>query len=125
VTKAVAAGATLFGLHVLRPGATALLTESPLDAVLAYGYGYHAVAAYGSYVTNHRLELIRGRTNRLIVGLDNDRARRDAHRLLCDRTVSFDKLWVLNYSHCADCKDVGDLTHDQLEIAIETSVPAT
>jgi DNA primase len=94
--------------------------------VLSHRYGFASVAAYGSYVTNHRLKLIRGRTDRLIVGLDNDRAGRDAtHRLLCDRSVSFTKLWVLNYAHCPQAKDVGDLTHDQLEIAIETSVPAT
>jgi DNA primase len=113
-------------LAELRAGATTLLVESPLDVLVAHGWGFPAVAAFGTAVSNARLQLIKSKTDRLVVALDADVAGQLAtHRLLCDSKVSFSKMWVLNYARCPGAKDVGEMDNrDQLELAIETAVPA-
>jgi DNA primase len=116
---------TLFGLHLLKPGSLAVLVESPLDVLVVHRHGYQGVAAFGTSVSQQQLHLLRERTDRLCVALDNDRAGRDGtYRLLCDRVVHFSDLSVLSYRH-SRAKDPGDMSGDELDLALAMAVPAT
>ncbi|MGW3153692.1 CHC2 zinc finger domain-containing protein [Streptomyces sp. NPDC001089] len=60
-----------FGWH----GSTALLLESPLDAVRAHALGIGgAFAAFGAHVSEMQMRLIKARCDVLVLGLDNDAA---------------------------------------------------
>lgn len=64
----------LFGAHQL-DGGTAILVESPLDAVLVHSLGITgAVAAYGALVSDAQMRIIKRHSRRLILALDNDAA---------------------------------------------------
>jgi hypothetical protein len=120
-------GSTLFGLDRLRTGLLALLVESPLDVAVLHEAGFRnqAVAAFGSAVGNERLKMLRAKTDRLCICLDNDIAGRQAtERLLFDRRVGFNELTVINYRHSPQAKDPGDMTRDELEIAVQVATPA-
>ncbi|MFV0135472.1 toprim domain-containing protein [Streptomyces sp. HMX87] len=65
---------TLFG-DLSWKGPTALLLESPLDAVRAHSLGIAgAFAAYGAHVSEAQMRLIKERCSTLVLGLDNDTA---------------------------------------------------
>ncbi|WP_411087767.1 CHC2 zinc finger domain-containing protein [Streptomyces sp. 061-3] len=101
---------TLFG-DLTWTGDTALLLESPLDAVRARSLGIAgAFASFGAHVSEAQMRLLKARCRHLILGLDNDAA---GH-------VSRDKIhgrWrprglpmkFLDYSHTT-AKDLGDMS---------------
>ncbi|AZM47786.1 hypothetical protein DMB38_20125 [Streptomyces sp. WAC 06738] len=65
---------TLFG-DIAWAGETALLLESPLDAVRAHSLGIEgAFAAFGAHVSEMQMRLIKARCTTLVLGLDNDAA---------------------------------------------------
>jgi hypothetical protein len=65
---------TIFG-ELTWTGTTALLLESPLDAVRAHSLGIEgAFAAFGAHVSEMQMRLIKARCSTLILGLDNDAA---------------------------------------------------
>jgi hypothetical protein len=117
---------TLFGLHLLKPVVQTVLVESPLDALVAWRHGFGAVAAFGADVGHQQLHVLRERTDRLCLALDNDRPGRDGtFRLLSDLRVHFSDLCVFSYRYSPQAKDPGNMTRDELEIAVQMAVPAT
>jgi DNA primase len=65
---------TLFG-DLTWTGQTALLLESPLDAVRAHSLGIEGVfAAFGAHVSEAQMRLLKARCHTLVLGLDNDHA---------------------------------------------------
>jgi hypothetical protein len=117
---------TLFGLDQFRDGSLAVLVESPLDVLVLHQHGYHALASFGAEVSQEQQRLIRERTDRLLLAFDNDTpGRQGTERLLFDRRVAFIDLSVINYRHSPDAKDPGEMSGDEIELALAMAVPAT
>jgi DNA primase len=122
----VRTGLTLFGLDLLPNGHQVVLVESPLDVLVVHQRGHRALASFGAGVTEAQLRLIRERTDSVILALDNDVAGRQATEgMLFDLPVRFPDLRVINYRHCPDAKDPGEMSPDELELALVRAVPAT
>lgn len=100
---------TLFG-DPSWTGDTALLLESPLDAVRAHSLGIGgAFAAYGAHVSEMQMRLIKARCTTLILGLDNDAAGRTARdRLYARWRPRGLAMKFLDYTRTA-AKDLGDM----------------
>ncbi|MGW3860277.1 toprim domain-containing protein [Streptomyces sp. NPDC005047] len=108
---------TLFGDLSWR-GSTALLLESPLDAVRARGLGIDgAFATYGAHVSEAQMRLLKERCSTLVLGLDNDTA----------GTASRDRLYArwrprglpmkfLDYSGIT-AKDLGEMSDEAAKSA--------
>jgi DNA primase len=96
-----------------------VLVESPLDVIRLDGLGYPAVSSFGALVSDDQLRLILRYFTSMILALDNDETgRRETDRILAagwHRRVSTE---ILSYAH-TKAKDVGDMTDDEVETAIE------
>ncbi|MEU1552122.1 CHC2 zinc finger domain-containing protein [Streptomyces scabiei] len=103
---------TLFG-DLTWHGPTALLLESPLDAVRAHSLGIQgAFAAFGAHVSEAQMRLIKTRCSTLILGLDNDPAglaSRD--RLYARWRPRGLPMRFLSYSGIS-AKDLGDMSDE-------------
>lgn len=112
---------TLFGAHMLT-GDTAVLVESPLDAVLLHSLGITgAVASYGALVSDAQMRIIKRRSKTLILALDNDAAGRAARDALYTR-------WrprgipILYFSYSGTSgKDPGEMQPDEIRRAVSTA----
>jgi Toprim-like len=113
--------ASLFGSACLT-GGTAVLVESPLDAVLLHSLGITgAVASYGALVSDAQMRILRRRCDRLILALDNDAAGNAARNALYTRWRPRGiPMLYLNYTHAVG-KDPGELTDAQIRRAVETA----
>ena len=104
---------TLFGIEIFR-GKTAILVESPLDAVRLWSVGLDGgLSSFGARVSAAQMRLIISKAKRLILALDNDDAgismtdelvARYAHRLPIHRFYYGD----------AEGKDPGDMTSSEI-----------
>lgn len=112
---------TLFGGHLLDRG-TAILVESPLDAVLIHSLGISgAVASYGALVSDAQMRIVRRRSDRLILALDNDTAGNTARDALYARWRPRGvPMLYLNYTGTTG-KDPGELQDHQIRRAVETA----
>ncbi|MEU9050186.1 toprim domain-containing protein [Streptomyces sp. NPDC048384] len=101
---------TLFG-DLTWTGDTALLLESPLDAVRAHGLGIPgAFASFGAHVSEAQMRLLQTRCRHLILGLDNDAAGRTARDKIHGRWRPRGlPMKFLDYSHTT-AKDLGDMS---------------
>jgi DNA primase len=118
---------TLFGIDVFTPGDTVVLMESPLDVVRLGRVGvegFGGLAAYGVFVSNDQLDLVRTFTDRLVIALDNDVQGRLESRKLYERlrhtmpTVRF-----LDYRQCKKVngrrpKDLGEMSREEMRLAL-------
>ncbi|WP_369042210.1 CHC2 zinc finger domain-containing protein [Streptomyces sp. Midd1] len=101
---------TLFG-DLAWYGSTALLLESPLDAVRAYSLGIGgAFASFGAHVSEMQMRLIKSRCTTLILGLDNDTAGLTSRDRLYQRWRPRGlPMRFLDYAE-TPAKDLGDMT---------------
>jgi hypothetical protein len=101
---------TLFGDLAWR-GETALLLESPLDAVRAHSLGIPgAFASFGAHVSEAQMRLLKARCRQLVLGLDNDTAGLGARDKIHDRWRPRGlPMKFLDYSHTT-AKDLGDMS---------------
>ncbi|MEV8399203.1 toprim domain-containing protein [Streptomyces niveus] len=101
---------TLFGDRSWS-GDTALLLESPLDAVRAHTLGIPgAYSTFGAYVSEAQMRLLKARCRNLILGLDNDTAGRTSRDKLHARWRPRGlPMKFLDYSHTV-AKDLGDMS---------------
>lgn len=83
--KGILKSRTLFGDFTWH-GSTALLLESPLDAVRAHSLGIGgAFASFGAHVSEMQMRLIKARCTTLVLGLDNDTAGNTSRDRLYER----------------------------------------
>ncbi|MEW1922287.1 toprim domain-containing protein [Streptomyces sp. NPDC088360] len=103
-------GATLFGDLTWR-GETALLLESPLDAVRAHALGIPgAFASFGAHASEAQIRLLKARCKQLVLGLDNDTAGRTSRDRIHTRWRPRGLVMrFLDYSHTT-AKDLGDMS---------------
>ncbi|MFC9505382.1 toprim domain-containing protein [Streptomyces sp. NPDC057002] len=103
---------TLFGDLTWR-GTTALLLESPLDAVRAHALGIDgAFASFGAHVSEAQMRLLKDRCTTLVLALDNDTAglaSRD--RLYARWRPRGLAMKFLSYSGIS-AKDLGDMSDE-------------
>jgi hypothetical protein len=113
--------AALFGAHLL-DGGTAVLVESPLDAVLLHSLGITgAVASYGALVSDVQMRIIKRRCDRLILALDNDQAGVSARAALYARWRPRGiPMLFLDYTGTAG-KDPGEMTDAQILRAVDAA----
>lgn len=119
-------GQTVFGLELLSPAISAVVLESPLDAVRLHSAGFTGgVATYGAVWTDAQLRLISEAASEMILAFDNDDAGRKATHLAIhgDKThrawARSCPTWVVQYD--GDAKDLGDM--DDASIARTVSEP--
>lgn len=117
--------ASLFGFNRLSPGQTAILVESPLDAVRIASIGIPgAVASYGAMVSDVQMRMIKQRASSLILALDNpfvDRAGREAADQIYRRWTAFGmKIKIFDYSGVT-AKDPGEMSADEIEAGINNA----
>lgn len=122
--KDVPKSTALYGLGVFQEGQTPIVVESPADAPRIHSAGIEgAVASFGAEVSETQVRLIRSVSDRVILGLDNDRAGRVA-------TAELIALWkgtgliihVLNYSHVKGAKDPGEMDDEAVRHAVRTAI---
>ncbi|MFJ4739053.1 toprim domain-containing protein [Streptomyces sp. NPDC088775] len=101
---------TLFG-DMAWSGETALILESPLDAVRARALGIPgAFSSFGAHVSEAQMRLLKARCRNLILGLDNDSAGRTSRDRIHDRWRPRGlPMKFLDYSHTT-AKDLGDMS---------------
>jgi hypothetical protein len=101
---------TLFG-DLSWSGDTALLLESPLDAVRAHSLGITgAFASFGAHVSEAQMRLLKARCRCLVIGLDNDTAGHTARDKIHSRWRPRGlAMKFLDYSH-TPAKDLGDMS---------------
>jgi len=120
---------SLFGFNFAR-AKTGLLVESPLDVVRFHsvykGDDISCVASYGASVSDFQIGLLRGKFDKLIMALDNDEAGKLETQRLRGRSKPYvnkitgfrKRVWYLPYGH-TDAKDIGDMTDDEILLAID------
>lgn len=113
---------TLFGLDVFERG-TAILVESPLDVVRLHSAGISGgLASYGVKASEEQFRLVRSVATDLIVALDNDN---DGVKMSQRLRLTYGRRIVmrfLSYNHVPDVKDIGDMSDEEIRIAIKNSV---
>ncbi|MEV7902191.1 toprim domain-containing protein [Streptomyces anulatus] len=112
---------TLFGDHSWR-GPTALLLESPLDAVRAHSLGIPgAYATFGAHVSEAQMRLLKARCTTLILGLDNDTAGITSRERIYARWRPRGlPMKYLDYTHTR-AKDLGDMDDEAAQAAYASS----
>lgn len=121
VPRGVKKSVTLFGAHVFG-GDTAILVESPLDAVRLTSEGYEgALASYGVTVSETQMKIIRELADKLILALDNDREGKRQMIQLIRTWAPRIPIFVLDYSRAEDCKDPGEMTSTQIRRALDNA----
>lgn len=100
---------TLFG-DLSWTGPTALLLESPLDAVRAHSLGLDgAFATFGAHVSEAQMRWLKARCTTLVLGLDNDVAGNTSRdRLYARWRPRGLPMKFLDYSHTT-AKDLGEM----------------
>lgn len=113
---------TLFGIDRFT-SSTAVLVESPLDVVRFASVcdPPQALASFGASVSDTQIRLLSESADRLIVALDNDEAGIAASKKLFKTLPNFKKgIRWFNYGS-TNCKDIGDMTDDQIWSGVKNS----
>lgn len=113
---------SLFGIERFS-GGTAVLLESPLDVVrlATVTTAVQGLATFGAHVSKTQLRLLSDVATGLIVAMDNDTAGIDSSRRIWDSSMRFrDGVLWLDYAH-TDAKDLGDMTNDEIEKALNNA----
>lgn len=99
---------TLFGLDAFTDGSTAILVESPIDAVRVSSFGAGSgLSSWGVSFSSFQQSLIHERTEHLILALDNDHdGIRETTRIA--REFSQVRVSVFSYEHVS-VKDPGEM----------------
>lgn len=120
--KEVQKSKTLFGYQLLPEGGTAILVESPLDAVRILAAGISgAVASFGAELSAVQLELIRDQCSRVIVALDDDKAGDRMCAKLKDQAFMLTRMKFFDYAD-SGAKDPGDMTDKQIRYGVEHAI---
>lgn len=104
---------TLFGIEIFR-GPTAILVESPLDAVRLWSEGLDGgLAAFGVEVSVEQMNLILDRAKKLVLALDDDKAGHKMTEELVKRYAIRIPTSVFYYGDSL-AKDPGDMNTQEI-----------
>ncbi|MEX0651785.1 MAG: toprim domain-containing protein, partial [Actinomycetota bacterium] len=104
---------TLFGIEIFR-GNTAILVESPLDAVRLWSEGIDGgLSSFGARVSHAQMQLIIARAKRLIIALDDDEAGINMTNELVERYAHRLPVHRFNYGD-AEGKDPGEMSGSEI-----------
>lgn len=122
VPRAVKKGQTLFGFHLLEPGSTAILLESPPDCARLETVGVHgAVSSFGSFVTDEQMQLLFARCAHVIVAMDNDEAGWKSAKDLRERYRGMGRRLSF-YHYRDDTKDPGDQSGEDIRYGVDNAL---
>jgi DNA primase len=113
---------TLFGIEKLT-SKTVILVESPLDVVRFSSSfdGMQCLASFGASITSEQLRLLFTVADKVIVALDNDKAGiTSAKQIFKSMPLIKQGIHWIHYSH-TDAKDIGEMTDQEIEVAINKS----
>lgn len=104
---------TLFGVEIFR-GKTAILVESPLDAVRLWSEGVDGgLSSFGARVSPAQMQLIIARASRLLIALDDDEAGISMTEELVAQYAHRIPIHCFEYGDAAG-KDPGELTTHEI-----------
>lgn len=114
-------GKTIFGYHLLVPGSTALLLESPSDCARVHSVEVQnaiAVSSFGSFVSDAQMQLLFDVCKEVIIGMDNDKVGQDSARDLKARYSGMGRrLRFYNYGD-SDGKDPGEQSGKEIRFGV-------
>ncbi|MFE9834054.1 toprim domain-containing protein [Streptomyces sp. NPDC005551] len=105
----------LFGFHVLPPGGTAIVVESPLDCPRIESVGVSgAVSSYGADISDIQMQMLFEHSELVIIARDNDRAGWKAAEAIKQRYRGMGRrIGFWNYTG-SDAKDPGDQSGNEI-----------
>lgn len=108
---------TLFGLDAFADGSTAILVESPIDAVRVSSFGKGSgLACSGLQISNTQLSLVFERSDNVVLALDSDNPGIQETARICAECKGRAKIWVFSYEHVPRAKDPGEM--DDIEVSL-------
>ena len=119
----------IYGLHIAKPHIrrtdAAMLTEGPIDAIMAHQAGYPiAVATSGTAVTEAHLQTLQRLSNNLLIALDADKAGiRAALRVIEIATALGMQIKVIVLPEGEDPADVIVKDKEQFKSAVKEAKP--
>ena len=120
--KGMRKGQTLFGLQQWR-GPYAVLLESPLDVVRLASIGERTgLATFGAEVTSYQLSVLADYTDHVVLAFDNDNAGRAATEKVASWASGWMTVEKIYYRH-TEAKDIGDMTDDEIDEALDRAKP--
>lgn len=118
-------GKTIFGYHLLVPGSTALLVESPPDCARIDSVGVRsatAVSSFGSFVSDTQMQMLFDICKDVIIGMDNDKAGWDSARDLKKRYSGMGRrLRFYNYGE-SQAKDQGEQSGEEIRFGVDNAL---
>jgi DNA primase len=121
--RSVEKSKALFGFHLLTPGSTAIVVESPLDCPRIDSVGVEgAVSNYGADISDHQMQMLFERCDVVIIARDNDHAGWIAARDIRQRYRGMGRrLRFYNYSG-SDAKDPGEQSGDEIRFGASAAL---
>jgi CHC2 zinc finger/Toprim-like len=112
---------TLFGISAFEHGSTAVLVESPVDAVRLASAGIRGgLSGFGVQISDYQFSLVQRVAEYTILALDNDSAGIQATARICSDTDRLPGLRVFSYGDSV-VKDPGEMTDEEIRSGIENS----
>ena len=115
---------TLWGYHLLKPGMTLYVEESPLDCVRLHSWSVDgAVSGYGVHLSDVQIGLILEHGGTVVWCLDNDEP---GHRKMDEIWREFrgrGRQFFANYDGITG-KDHGEMTPEEIEFSIDHPISA-
>jgi DNA primase len=105
---------TLFGLSAFADGSTAILVESPIDAMRVSTFGAGSgLACSGLQVSDFQLSIIFERSRHVVLALDNDSPGIRETARICRDYKGRSNFWVFDYG-MTKAKDPGEMTDEDI-----------
>lgn len=110
---------TLFGFHLLQPGSTAVLLESPPDCARLLSVGVEgAVSSFGSAVSEIQMQMLFERCEHIVIAMDNDEAGWKSAKELKERYRGMGRRFSF-YHYTSAAKDPGEQTGPDIRFGVQ------
>lgn len=118
--QGIAKSKTLFGLSAFEHGSTAILVESPIDAMRVSTFGAGSgLACSGLPVSDFQLSIVFERTGHVVLALDNDSPGVRETARICRDYQGRSNFWVFDYG-ITKAKDPGEMEDTDIMIGFSS-----
>lgn len=112
----------ILGIHAVNPEQPIFLVEGLFDYAAMYQYGYQAVAAMHSTITEHQAMLLKDLGAAIYVFFDNDKAGKLGAIHVAEVMSQYVPVWRVTYPK--GCNDPAELYKEEVEDMIENATLA-